>query len=610
MAAIDKSPSDGSSSNEPVSGSDLSDHQTDVAVDAIEHHDSDEVLTAEDSKQFAPPAQKWYKRLLARKKLTIPAAIIIVLAILAAVPFTRYKIAGLVWKQSFTVQVLDAQTKQPITEAKLTLAGKTATTNNQGQATLKVKVGRDRLSFTKQYYKNFSTTVLVPILKQKGKLTISVEATGRQVPLKIVNKISGATVANALVSAAGTQARTDKSGMVTIVLPADKSSVAAKITASGYNDASPTITVTTKIVDANKFEIVPAGKIYFLSNLSGKIDVVKTNLDGTDRQTVLAGTGNEDPGDTVLLASRDWKYLALLTKRTASGNPELDLINTANDQLTNIDNGNAVFTPIGWSNDKFIYEVSRNTVNDWQAGKQVLKSFDAPTQKITVLDQTTASGTSENDYVQQQFGSEYIIGSSLVYVKNWFASYNYSDMQQLLNDQATLSSVNNDGTGQKVLKSFSLDPGTQSTQIYVTAQPYTPTDFYLEFYTGNGETFYEYAAGQVKAAPSSLNATTFYQTSYPTYLESPSGNQTFWAEPRDGKNTLFVGAADGTGGKQIATLSDYNPYGWYTDNYLLVQKNGSELYIMSVSGGTPLKLSDYYKPAQNFYGYGGGYGGL
>jgi hypothetical protein len=46
----------------------------------------------------------------------------------------------------------------------------------------------------------------------------------------------------------------------------------------------------------------------------------------------------------------------------------------------------------------------------------------------------------------------------------------------------------------------------------------------------------------------------------------------------------------------------------------LVSKNSSELYIMPKSGINeklqPLKVTDYHKPVQNFYGYGGGYGGI
>ena len=100
---------------------------------------------------------------------------------------------------------------------------------------------------------------------------------------------------------------------------------------------------------------------------------------------------------------------------------------------------------------------------------------------------------------------------------------------------------------------------------------------------------------------------------YPTYLLSPNSLHTFWYEPRDGKNTLFTGTPNGEAGKEIASLSEYVPYGWYSDDYLLVSKNSSELYILPATGagetGQVLKISDYHKPAVSFLGYGGGYGG-
>jgi hypothetical protein len=102
----------------------------------------------------------------------------------------------------------------------------------------------------------------------------------------------------------------------------------------------------------------------------------------------------------------------------------------------------------------------------------------------------------------------------------------------------------------------------------------------------------------------------FYGSSYPTYLLSPSGSKTFWADPRDGKYSLIVGDAEGKNGKQIAELSDYNAYGWYTDDYVLVSKGSSELYILPAAGGTALKVTDYHKPGFDLRGYGYGYGGL
>src|SRR5437016_2106406 len=52
--------------------------------------------------------------------------------------------------------------------------------------------------------------------------------------------------------------------------------------------------------------------------------------------------------------------------------------------------------------------------------------------------------------------------------------------------------------------------------------------------------------------------------------------------------------------KTIANLSDYHPYGWYGDKYLLVTKNSTELYIMDVkglptgqAGGAPVEITDF-----------------
>ncbi|MEJ0072888.1 MAG: hypothetical protein WDN27_02250 [Candidatus Saccharibacteria bacterium] len=186
--------------------------------------------------------------------------------------------------------------------------------------------------------------------------------------------------------------------MANLVIPSDATVQAATITTSGYNTARVNITAAGDLAK-NTFAVTPAGRLYFLSNLSGKIDVVKTNLDGTDRQTVLAGTGNEDSGSTSLLASRDWKYLALLSRRSGD-NASVYLIDTTNnDKLTTIDQGNADFSLVGWSGDNFVYQVTRNTISNWQAGQQALKSFDATSGETLLLDQTQASGTDQSNWM-------------------------------------------------------------------------------------------------------------------------------------------------------------------------------------------------------------------
>ncbi|HEY8999591.1 MAG TPA: hypothetical protein VIM53_04740 [Candidatus Saccharimonadales bacterium] len=539
--------------------------------------------------------------------------VVVVVAVLAAVPWTRYKIAGLFLKQTVTVAVVDSQTNAPVTSADVTLAGVSAKTDNHGDAKLHVRVGSSKVTVTKAYYQTKTFSTVVPILKPKHVVSASFISTGRQVPIVVLNKITGKPLENAEVKAASSEAKTNAKGQAIVVLPPNKATVAATISASGYNDAATTVQITTQAVAANTFSLTPSGKLYFLSNLSGKIDVVKTNLDGSARQTVLAGTGYEDPNNTSLLASRDWKYLALESVRTAGSNAsaQLNLIDTTNgDKVTNIDEGaNVNFTLAGWDGDDFIYTVQRTNIPDWQSGKEAIKSFDATTGKITVLDQTTATnGDSELDYVSQQFGTVNIIGDHLVYATNWQVGYNVPVL--IYPKQAQLISVKPDGTGRTVIHSFMRATGMpESYSLAIETEQYEPNALYVYFNDAHNDFFYTYEDGALKPN-TTLTQLSFYNNTYPTYLFSPSGNQTFWSVSADGKNNLLVGDDEGDNGKQIATLSDYDIYGWYTDNYLLVSKNSSELYIMPVAGGTPLKISDYYKPAQSFYGYGKGYGGL
>jgi hypothetical protein len=345
-------------------------------------------------------------------------------------------------------------------------------------------------------------------------------------------------------------------------------------------------------------------------------------LDGSDRKVVLAGTGEEDKYNTSLLASRDWKYLALLSKRSGN-NASVYLIDTTDgDKLTTIDQGNANFSLVGWSGSRFVYRVDRNGLQPWQPNQQALKSFDASNKQTLLLDQTQAIGVDANDYANQYLGEAYVVGNQVVYTKNW-RGIGFKDgcsvgcvwdpnNAAMKGKQAELDAIGVDGSSHKVLKSFSLanPPGLVVTAyVTTTLQPYEPSGLYVSFDDGNGYKFFKYEDGQV-SDDTALTQTAFYGTDYPTHLLSPSGSNTFWGEKRDGKNVLFTGDDDGKAPKQIASLSEYSPFGWFTDNYLLVSKSSSELYIMPATGGTPQKITDYYKPDINYQGYGGGYGGL
>src|SRR5690606_15271214 len=133
--------------------------------------------------------------------------------------------------------------------------------------------------------------------------------------------------------------------------------VEAILSKDGFNDTKVKIKVPARDAKDDDrtfaYTLTPTGKIYFLSKRTGKVDVMKCNLDGTDQAVVLAGTGSEDQDDTQLLASTDWKYLALKSRREGKYS-KIYIINTQDDKLITADEGEASFQSYGWIDHNFV----------------------------------------------------------------------------------------------------------------------------------------------------------------------------------------------------------------------------------------------------------------
>lgn len=571
--------------------------------------EAEELTSSRQHEGLKPPKESWYKRLFATKKRIIMAsilAVLIVLGVLYAIPATRYGILGTVVKKNVTITAIDASTGKPVSSATVQLGDKSTTTSGKGEATFtSVPVGNYTLKVSKKYYKDSSLSYMVPVFGNPQKPSIKVTATGRQVTITVVNTISKAALAKASIEVGGVKAITDDKGMATLVLPANAKTMAGTISLGGYNNANVVVTITDQ-TDKNNFTLTPSGSIFYLSNATGTINVMKANLDGSNAQTVVKGTGNEVASSTVLLASRDWKYLALEAHRTNDAQNQLYLFNTQTNALTLMDQGdsNVYFNLVGWSNHRFAYTVFRYNVNTWQNGRQALKSYDADNAKLATIDQTTAMGTSSYDNVYEQISNPYIVGNKIYYGKFW----NGADMFNLNKQSAAIMSINADGSQKTRIKEF---PVTANSSIDVKV--YEPQSLYFRVLINGQTTYYALENGTVKTV--SINDGTFYNTNYPTYLVSPSSDKVFWQDYRDGKNTLFVGDQNAQNAKTLASLSDFSTYGWYGDNYVLLSKNGSELYVAPANQvfsatNQPLKITNYYKPQITYPGYGYGYGGL
>jgi hypothetical protein len=556
---------------------------------------------AEKPQAKQPKIKRFFKAYWRKKRWTLPVTVLALLVVLLAIPMTRFLMLGWFWQENVTFTVYDSQNHSRVTQATVKLDGKTAKTDGNGQANIQgVHIGNRSVEIEKKYYKTSKSNVTVDVFSKGKNHDASLVATGRLNRVTVTNRISGDAIKGVLVDGGeGNQAKTDEKGVANVVIPAERESLEVTLTADGFNDTKVGILQGKE----SNLQLVPSGKMFFLSKASGKIDVIKTNYDGSDRQVILAGTGQEDDNDTSLLASRDWKYLLLKAKRE-SNKTALHLISTTDGSVSTIDQGDADFNLIGWSNHHFVYTVYRNNVPYWQAKRAALKSVNAENKQLATIDENSSAGDQWNGAVES-LANFYILDNLVTYTKSWSANQSYNT-SSLAGKQMAIVSANPDGSNKKTLKTF---PSEQST--YINAKLYKPQEVYYSVTAGNDTQYFELEDGAIKSASSNDNV---FNQQYPTFLVSPDGAKTFWAESRDGKNLLFIGGKNGENGDQLTAKSEFKPYGWMTDDYLLMQKNNSELYITTKDqikkSGEPLKISDYHKPAVNYPGYGYGYGGL
>jgi hypothetical protein len=580
---------------------------TDPIVDDIQRSESDAELDA----AFAPPRAAQEKRTVFQKywdnkKWTLSVTLLLLVLIAAfAVPVSRYKLLGLVIKRSYTITLADSVTHTPVTNAAVAIDSRHVNSDATGKVAVpKLSVGKHTVTVTKQYYQAHKSTVFVGV-KGKHESNLQLVATGRQVPLKVINKVTGLGVANAVVSVAGTSAKTGTDGTATVVLPADKQTVDAKVTADGYNAAAAKVQITSQSVPGNILQLVPSGRVYFLSNRSGKVDVVSTNYDGSDRQTILAGTGYEDLG-AQLIPSPDQKYVALTTRRTNAVNGQgLYIVSTDSGKVQRTEqDSNTSVVPVSWSDDYFVYTVRDGAISNWQSGAIKLKSFNANGGQNITLDQSTGEGGSDSDYAYQDIPQPVnVVDGNVLYAKSWSAGY-YS-VYRLQGKSNAIMSVQANGSSKKTLRSLSLPSGAQYSYIsQVLAGPHT---VYFEVPTtasndpGKGASFFKYGKGNL----TQLNNFTYANFTDPKLndgfiVQSPSGNRTLYEDTIDGKLVVSTADSNGENKQKIYSFSgDGYIKGWLNDNYILAVQNNNQLYVVPAqpsSTSKALLVSDFMAP--------------
>lgn len=532
-------------------------------------------------------------------------AIIFVAGLLAIVPFSRYKIASYIIERSYSVTLLDEETNKPVTEATIEIHGISKKTDAKGEAKFeRLPVGNQVAHISKSNYEAGAQKFLLPI-KGNASATYKLKATGRQVSVLIKDFVSKQAVSDVYLDSDGFEARSDKDGVVNVIVPVGKTTAHASISKDGYNKRELDITVvdSTTTDDKNTFEMTPSGKVFMLSNQSGKIDLVKTNFDGTEREVVLAGTGYEDKDNTGLYISNDNQHLALKSIRNDKKTQSITYVRASDGTVSNADEGDAEFKIFGWQGNRLIYLVRRNVENQSQRFK--LKSYDASTGKITLLDSSSYS-TSPCTYYSVCTEESYISFATLQKEGVIYFVRSYKSGE---NNKYTLKQVQADGQNKKDIAQFQ-STYDQNNYSYVNEESLYSYDGQKSNFTvstdwNDGFKLYEVSFnGQPKEIGDESVRSAWRNNRPQVRYYSPDTTKSLWAEQRDGKNVLFLGDSNGQDGKEIARLDNYVVAGWATDSSILLSKDNKELYIMSSSGNVPVKITDYLNSSNNDWNFG------
>ncbi|MFZ1361128.1 MAG: carboxypeptidase-like regulatory domain-containing protein [Candidatus Saccharimonadales bacterium] len=535
----------------------------------------------------------WWKHRVAK----ITGFVLVVVIVLLAIPMTRYMMLGWIWQRDVTVTVQDTATGNAVAAAEVTIGDQTATTNNEGQATLRsVPLGVYTMTIQKKYYGEEQQTIAVDVLPV-GETTATLRANGTIVRVAVVDALTDMAVRDASVASSDSKfGKTSQKGEIEVLIPTGKKELEITTTSSQHNVQKTAVTRQTKTV-----RIVPTGSVYFLNKQDGRIAVVKTNYDGSALKVVVPGTGDESDESTALIASTDWRYMALRAKRAPNKPESLYVVSTKDDSYVVMDDASATFVPVGWIGHLFVYQSTVLGNDQWRGGSTVLKSYNAETGKTIVLDSNASDPASTAvAALYETIESPVIAGGLVVYGKVW-ATHGEKTISTD-GKQAKIVTIKADGSDQKVVKS-----DTAATVEALTLHSGAPSVVYVTIGQKQGSnTFGEITTGVYKDITDSTLAT----REYPAYVVSPDGTKTLWTEQQGDASTLYLGDK-AAGNRQAVAVKDMalQPYAWLSDDRVILQKDNAELVIMTVDrlkkGATPLTVGAYLRTTPIYIaGYG------
>ena len=546
----------------------------DPMVDDIVAHEGDELLEHDDAAAAAENVDKkpgvrerignffkaWWRNKWARY-----ITIVVLVAGLGAIggfPATRYYALNMVGVRSgASLTVVDSATQLPLKNVTVELGSHIAKTNQDGLIKLsKLELGTQSLSISQTGFATVNDTVTLgfgsnPLGDYK------LQAVGTQFRISLVDYLSGKPVKDAEINSDESNAKSDTKGQIILTLDHDESTTrSATVSAEGYRDEK--LTLQPGQGQNRTVLMVSGAKHAYISKQSGKFDLYKIDIDGKNKQVLLAATGNEDAAITVA-QSNDDREVALVSKRDTLKNQDGYVLQSLT--LVHVDDGTNLSVEhseqirlVDWIGSKIVYVRVKAGTSAGSPDRYQLISYDYTTNSRLQL----ASSNNFNHIISA--------GGTLYYA----ASNNYQG------GVSQFARIKPDNTGKQVL----LD----KTDIWGVIR-----SSYNMLALLTAQTTYSYKLGDTTAKPTTTKPS---GDTNKFFLDNDDATQALWFDSRDGKGVLLVDNVATGKDTVITSLGSLgSPFSWLnarTAVYRVTKPDETADYAVSLDGGQPKKIVD------------------
>jgi hypothetical protein len=397
-------------------------------------------------------------------------------------------------------------------------------------------------------------------------LTLSMKGVGIPVAFRLVDWLSGKPVTAGEFTIGDVVAKPDDQGLVSLKVPgtdATKASVSASF-GGAYVDKKFDVTLGSS--DAPVVQVVPGGRHYFLSNRSGVMTLYSANLDGSDVQTVVTGTGKETDA-TNFTVSPDGKYGVLSSSRDGAQNDKHNLlqrvyvVDLGTKQITRVDEGLSV-TFADWSGGELIYTTT-GYASDSNSYPTTLRGVDVGNKRVHNFETADAISVSS------------VAAGKVLYLRytNSGPDQTSSPILRIAPANATTSKTLGDQVGYDGYYQLDYDR--------------------IAFKTAQDQAWHEYniTTDQLKSIslPSSSDNSLRYLST-----TSSDGSKQLFIDRVDGKYSLIL--HQGTESTTLYGVDGLSgPIRWITDDiitYRVALPSGTSDFVVSLKGGQAKKVTD------------------